>query len=106
MTANAFLSMGHAVVIEASTTSANVANEEPGCEGGLFSNESAAWAWIAFGKDNTVQAVFPVTGTSRPGFALGPGAQATVRMPQEAHYIAAVLRSGSGAITFVPGEGN
>jgi hypothetical protein len=105
MSANPFLLMGNGALIPASTVSAAVANPEPEAEGGLFSNESAAWAWVTFGKTNAVTAAFPTAGTPQPGFALAPGSQATVRLPPEAHYIAAILRSGSGNVTFTPGEG-
>jgi hypothetical protein len=66
-------------------------------------NQTAAWVFVRFDSVN-VQAVAPAVGTPQPGFFTAPGTTRVVRINPNAGYAAAIV-TGSGNVSFTPGEG-
>lgn len=95
--------IGKSVVLAASTTTSYVNNPTPVCADVDVVNESTSWAWVSFGNANVAAlAVFPTTGTNEPGFAVPPNDRVRAKVPPKTLYFAAILRTGTGNITFTP----
>jgi hypothetical protein len=93
-----------AVMLAATTTSARVALASPTAPALQVTNESASFAWIVFGTSSVV-AAFPTNATPVDGLMIAPNSIATIGIPPGMSYVAGILRSGTGNITFVAGMG-
>jgi hypothetical protein len=90
------------VSLAATQTSGNVqlsgvATGQSQCE--IQNKDTANWAYVAFGKDNTVTATVP-NGATGGSYAVGPGQSKIVTVGTNALFAAAICDSGKTATLF------
>lgn len=106
MAGGPFMPLGNSVALAATTATQVVVMSNPTAPALVVTNEGTASAWITWDPTNTaVAAVFPVAGTPAFGMLVAAGAQVSLGTNGKAAYVAAILRSGTGTITFTAGDG-
>lgn len=101
-----FSPRGNAVAVNASTTSAGIAIPVVTCALLVTNRSTTASAWVSWGAALPT-AVFPTPGDTVgvQGLEITPGSQVTISVNGTAGFVAAVLQSGTGVVSFVPGDG-
>lgn len=75
------------------------------CSACQVDNQTAASAWVFVRFDGpNATAVAPVVGTPQTGFFVAPNTSRVVRINPNVTHAAAIV-TGSGDVTFTPGEG-
>lgn len=107
MSSNPFLPQGLGLSFSTSTTS-NGCQLSPGTATTIcVTNRSRANAWIAWSNVSPPTAVFPVpdSGIGAQGMEVPPGMQLSIGTQNTGLYVSAILDSGTGVMTVVPGDG-
>lgn len=102
-----FLPLGNGVAFNTSTTSAGIAVPVPSASSLVFTNRSTtANVWVTWGA-SLPTAAFPTPGDTVGTFGveITPGSQVSVSTNGRAAFVAAVLASGTGSLSVVPGIG-
>lgn len=102
----AFVPQGNGVSINASTVSTSIQMPAMSTAMCVTNRSTTSPAWVAWGT-TAPTAVFPVAGATAgsPGMEVAPGAQVSISCNFQNTFVAAVLLSGTGVISFVPGDG-
>ena len=106
MSSDAFQPSGNGVSLNTSTTSASI--QMPAVSPCVvITNRSQSSAWVTWDPHSPPTAVFPASGntTGTWGMEIAPMSQVTVGTGRNYLYFAAILSSGTGVMTFVPGDG-
>ena len=106
MSANAFLPYGNGLAVNASTTSTGV-TMSPTTTLVVTNRSTSSPAWVAWSSSAMPTAAFPAPGdpTGTQGMEVAPGAQVSIGVNGANINTAVVLLSGTGIVTFVPGDG-
>jgi hypothetical protein len=106
MSSNPFQPACNGVAIATSTTSssAQVATQAPAL---VLTNRSSSSAWVTWTAAPAPVAAFPSPGDPNGswGMEMPPMTQLSVSVGYVGAYVAAVLLSGTGVLTIVPGDG-
>lgn len=106
MSSNPFLPQGNGLAVNASTTSAGAAMV-PSSSLVVTNRSLTSPAWVTWSPSSMPTAVFPSAGdpAGQLGMEIPPGAQVSIGVNGGDAFVAVVLLSGSGIVTFVPGDG-
>lgn len=106
MSSNPFLPQGNGLAVNASTTSAGAAMA-PSSSLVVTNRSLTSPAWVTWSPSSMPTAVFPTAGdpAGQLGMEIPPGAQVSIGVNGGNAFVAGVLLSGTGIITFVPGDG-
>ena len=106
MSDSPFQPSANGVAINTSTTSAAISLPNASSVI-LITNRSQSSAWVTWGTGTVPTAAFPTPGdtTGTWGVEVAPMAQVSVTAAMQDVYVAAVLLSGNGVMTFTPGDG-
>jgi hypothetical protein len=106
MSDSPFQPSGNSVAVSTSTTSAAIGLPNASSVI-LVTNRSQSSAWVTWANGTVPTAAFPTPGnpTGTWGVEVAPMAQVTVTAAMQDMYVAAVLLTGNGVMTFTPGDG-